>query len=72
MVEPIEGAGNSRTTQTYEFVDQAVEEGATYFYKLEQVSFDGTTEMYDPVTVIAGKTKTVQANTWGSIKVLVK
>jgi hypothetical protein len=68
----IEGAGSSRTTQAYEFVDQDVQEGATYFYKLEQVDFDGTTEVYGPIPVTVGEATAVEPSTWGQVKALLK
>jgi Ca2+-binding RTX toxin-like protein len=66
----IEGAGSSRTTRTYEFVDGDVQSGQTYMYKLEQINFDGTKETYE--LVVLGSTTAVQSNTWGAIKSLLK
>jgi fibronectin type 3 domain-containing protein len=68
----IKGAGNSRTTQTYEFIDQDVQDGKTYFYKLEQIDFDGTREMHGPVSVNVGKETAVKPSTWGAVKALLK
>ena len=71
-LELIEGAGSSRTTQAYKFIDQDVQDGATYFYILEQVNFDGMKTMYGPVTVSVGKETAVQPSTWGAVKALLK
>ncbi|MCB0298666.1 MAG: hypothetical protein KDE52_01340, partial [Calditrichaeota bacterium] len=38
----ISGQGNTNTATTYEFVDENVEEGETYYYKLISRDFDGT------------------------------
>ncbi|MEZ4745703.1 MAG: hypothetical protein R3C41_06485 [Calditrichia bacterium] len=38
----ISGQGNTNTATSYEFVDENVEEGETYYYKLISRDFDGT------------------------------
>lgn len=38
----ISGQGNTNTATTYEYVDENVEEGETYYYKLISRDFDGT------------------------------
>ena len=60
------------TLSVGQFIDQDVEDGATYFYKLEQVDFDGTKKMHGPVTVSVGKETAVKPSTWGLIKALLK
>jgi hypothetical protein len=68
----IEGAGSSRTTRTYRFVDQDVQPGKTYFYKVEQIDFTGQSEKYGPIEVTLGKATAVQRSTWGSVKSAIK
>jgi hypothetical protein len=70
--ELIEGAGSSRTTQTYQFIDEDVQVGKAYFYKLEQIDFDGAKKMHGPVAVTVSKTTAVEPSTWGLIKSLLK
>jgi hypothetical protein len=67
----IEGAGSSRTTQFYQFIDQDVEEGRSYFYKLEQINLDGSKVVYGPITATVAK-RTVQPATWGLLKAQLK
>ena len=38
----------------YEFVDQNVAPGVTYFYQLEEVEYNGATQRFDPIQVDAG------------------
>jgi hypothetical protein len=70
--ELIEGAGSSRTIQTYQFVDQTVQDTKRYFYKLEQIDFDGTRKMHGPVAVVMEWETAVQPSTWGAVKVLLQ
>ena len=42
------GAGNSDTPLDYAYTDSDVQPGVTYYYRLQQEDFDGTTE-YSPV-----------------------
>ena len=49
--ELIAGAGNTTTEQTYTFTDIRLTNGVTYWYKLEDVAFDGTTTMHGPISV---------------------
>ena len=37
----------------YEFVDQGVDPGVTYFYELEEVEYSGATQRFDPIQVTA-------------------
>jgi hypothetical protein len=69
----IEGAGSARTTRTYQFMDPDVEPGKTYYYKLEQLDFDGTSEMYGPAaTGVVAKPAALQRSTWGQVKMLLQ
>ena len=40
--EMIKAAGNRTTVRDYSYTDHSVENGATYYYKLESVDIDGT------------------------------
>ncbi|MFQ5398403.1 MAG: hypothetical protein ACE5E7_02270 [Anaerolineae bacterium] len=43
----IPGKGNSTSGARYTFVDKNVEAGKTYYYVLEEVEYDSTTNRYD-------------------------
>lgn len=45
------GAGNTTTEQTYTFTDIRLTNGVTYWYKIEDVAFDGTRTMHGPISV---------------------
>ena len=47
----IEGVGMSIGTREYAFTDPNLTNGVTYWYQLEDVGFDGTTEMHGPISV---------------------
>jgi len=47
----IEGAGTASNQQTYTFTDPNVTPGITYWYKLEDVAFDGTRMMHGAISV---------------------
>jgi hypothetical protein len=49
--ELIPGAGSSATAVHYSHVDESVETGRTYYYKLADVSFDGVETHHGPVSV---------------------
>ncbi|MCK5327189.1 MAG: C1 family peptidase, partial [Candidatus Latescibacteria bacterium] len=51
--ELIPGAGSTATWQTYTFTDSTIATGITYWYKLEDVAFDGTRSMHGPIGVTA-------------------
>lgn len=62
----LEGAGNTSTQQTYRFSDIRLTNGVTYWYKLEDVAFDGTRTMHGPISVtpqaeIVAETQTLPA-----------
>ncbi len=45
----IPGQGNSNTLHEYEYVDENVEEGKTYYYKIASKDFDGTLNEFPQV-----------------------
>lgn len=47
----IEGAGTASNRNTYTFSDPNVTNGITYWYKLEDVAFDGATAQHGPIAV---------------------
>ncbi len=47
----IPGAGNSQTQQQYQYTDQQVERGQTYFYKLADVTYSGRITLHEPVEI---------------------
>lgn len=50
-IENIDGAGNSSSSKTYSFTDDAVSSGI-YYYRLRQTDFDGTSTCSNIVSVI--------------------
>ena len=48
--EPIPGAGNSAYRNEYEYLDKGLTNGVTYWYKLEDVDYDGNTSTHGPVS----------------------
>jgi len=49
--ELIPGAGSTSTKQSYTFTDTRLQNGTTYYYKLEDVAFDGVRTMHGPISV---------------------
>ena len=49
--EVLEGAGTSTDRREYRFADVRLTNGVTYWYKLEDVAFDGTRTMHGPIAV---------------------
>ncbi|RMD99568.1 MAG: hypothetical protein D6814_05335, partial [Calditrichaeota bacterium] len=49
------GAGNSSRQQNYSWVDETVEPGKTYYYKLADVDYNGNVELHGPISITAGK-----------------
>ncbi len=47
--ELIPGAGTSTVRHSYSFIDRGVDNGTTYFYRLEDVSLDGKSTSHGPV-----------------------
>ena len=50
----IPGLGSSAIGKEYEYVDSSVTNGAVYYYKLEDVEFDGASTMHGPVKARPG------------------
>lgn len=50
VIGQVAGAGNSTTTQKYEFIDNTPMRGTNY-YRLTQTDFDGQSETFDVVSV---------------------
>ncbi|GAH78229.1 unnamed protein product, partial [marine sediment metagenome] len=51
----IPGLGDSLDGKAYHFVDYDVEDGATYYYWLEEIDFNGNKRMYGPVAGHPGR-----------------
>jgi len=49
--ELIPGAGNTSAKTEYSFVDQTVQAGETYYYRLESISYNGVRELFIESTV---------------------
>ncbi len=47
----IAGAGNSNSENTYAFIDETIETGKTYYYKLADISTTGNKTWHGPVSV---------------------
>ncbi len=50
----VKGAGNSSCLKNYSIIDE-VQLSGTYYYRLKQTDFDGTTETFKPIAVDLGK-----------------
>jgi len=48
----ISGHGNSSTGHEYSYTDRNVEDGVMYWYKIEEVSTDGSSTFHGPVSVV--------------------
>lgn len=59
--ELIPGAGNTSTRQTYSFTDIRLTNGVTYWYKIEDVAFDGTRTIHGPISVTPQAAEAVEA-----------
>ena len=51
-IDYIDGAGFSTETIVYTYVDKTIQEAGEYLYRLRQTDFDGTEEIYGPVSVL--------------------
>ena len=51
----IKGAGTDSTPRSYKFIDESVGVSTTYYYYLENISFDGTRDRSDIIRVIIDK-----------------
>ena len=49
--EVLEGAGTSTGRRGYAFTDIRLTNGVTYWYKLEDIAFDGTRTVHGPISV---------------------
>ncbi|MCD6169119.1 MAG: hypothetical protein J7J76_01000 [Candidatus Latescibacteria bacterium] len=49
--ELIPGAGTSTVRHSYSFIDRGVDNGTTYFYRLEDVSLEGKSTSHGPIRV---------------------
>lgn len=49
--EMIEGAGTATNSRDYAFTECRLTNGVTYWYKLEDIAFDGTRTMHGPISV---------------------
>jgi len=61
----IAGQGTTATEHAYTFADYGVQPGSTYYYKVEDVSADGTTSLHGPIAVPLGSDF---VSSWGAIK----
>ncbi len=50
--EMIPGQGNQSTATDYLFIDQYVEDNAVYWYKVEEISTDGESQFFGPISVV--------------------
>lgn len=54
----IPARGDNLSGYLYQYVDQYVSNGVTYWYRLEQIETNGNSVLFDPVSVIPGVTPT--------------
>lgn len=47
----VDGSGNSINMLNYEFIDHQELKPGTYYYRIQQVDFDGKYEIFDPVEI---------------------
>ena len=68
--EVIAGQGSSALAYSYTFTDRHATNGVQYYYKLEDIAFDGAKTMHGPVS---GKAVALVGRTnWGHIKALME
>jgi hypothetical protein len=60
----IKGAGTTAMPMKYFFVDKDVKEGKSYFYYLEDTSFNGDKRRTDSIKIVLAN----KAISWGAIK----
>ena len=53
----VDGQGESKHTVDYTYEDKNIEEGATYYYRLRQIDYDGGTELSDTKHVVTQSSK---------------
>ena len=51
----IGGQGNTNTARDYSFVDETAQQGATYWYLIEDVDLSGIRERSDPIELVWGR-----------------
>ena len=51
----IGGQGNTNTARDYSFVDETAQQGATYWYLIEDVDLSGIRERSDPIELVSGR-----------------
>lgn len=49
LIAVVPGSSNSTTTKNYRYTDQTVQNGITYYYRLMDVSFDGSTVLHHQI-----------------------
>jgi uncharacterized repeat protein (TIGR01451 family) len=47
----IYGAGNSNARHSYSYLDENIEDGHTYYYKLADIAYDGTMSYHGPIEI---------------------
>ncbi len=52
----IAGAGSSSESHAYSYIDRDVKSGLTYWYKLEDVDYNGKTEFHGPISAMLANT----------------
>ncbi|HQQ86271.1 MAG TPA: NosD domain-containing protein, partial [Candidatus Marinimicrobia bacterium] len=52
----IAGAGSSSERHEYSYIDRDVKSGLTYWYKLEDVDYNGKTEFHGPISAVLANT----------------
>ncbi len=62
--EVLEGAGTSTSQREYAFTDTRLTNGVTYWYKIEDIAFDGARALHGPISV------TPQAEVAAEVKAL--
>jgi hypothetical protein len=62
----IPGAGTTSVPHTYSYLDEAVEQGCTYWYRLEDVSLTGERALHGPIQVVFPGSPALALNVLGS------
>ncbi len=48
-IDPIPGAGTTDTPSQYQYVDETIDPGTTYYYYVESISLQGIREQFTPI-----------------------
>lgn len=64
----VEGAGTEATPMEYQFLDDDIIKGKTYYYYLEDLAFDGTRGRTSKIKVIILASRQKVLTTWGKLK----